>query len=173
WLSLKNAIIIVNVLRDSIIKLDSNNSSIYKKNAENYTLQLSKLDSEYKTAVTNGKYDSLLFADRFPFRYLVDDYGLKYYAAFIGCSAESEASFETIAFLVNKVNELNLKAVLTIEKSDKKIARTVVSNSKNKKCEILEMNSLQSVSKNEIKAGLSYLETMKKNLEVLKKALAQ
>ena len=173
WLSLKNAIIIVNVLRDSIIKLDSNNSSIYKKNAENYTLQLSKLDSEYKTAVTNGKYDTLLFADRFPFRYLVDDYGLKYYAAFIGCSAESEASFETIAFLVNKVNELNLKTVLTIEKSDKKIARTVVSNSKNKKCEILEMNSLQSVSKNEIKAGLSYLETMKKNLEVLKKALAQ
>ena len=161
------------MLRDSIIKLDSNNSSIYKKNAENYTLQLSKLDSEYKTTVTNGKYDTLLFADRFPFRYLVDDYGLKYYAAFIGCSAESEASFETIAFLVNKVNELNLKTVLTIEKSDKKIARTVVSNSKNKKCEILEMNSLQSVGKNEIKAGLSYLETMKKNLEVLKKALAQ
>ena len=171
WLSLKNAIIIVNEIRDSIIRLDPSNAAAYRKNAEKYTAQLAKLDGEYKAAVSSGSFDTLLFADRFPFRYLVEDYGLKYYAAFIGCSAESEASFETISFLVSKVNELNLNAVLTIEKSDKKIAKTVVSNSKRKNCKILEMNSLQSVSRKDIKAGLTYLDAMKSNLTVLKQAL--
>ena len=113
----------------------------------------------------------MLFGDRFPFRYLTDDYGLNYFAAFVGCSAESEASFETITFLAKKLDELGLNAVLTIEKSDKKIARTIVLTTKNKNQQVLEMDSLQSITTKEINDGRNYLSAMKKNLEVLKKAL--
>ena len=115
--------------------------------------------------------NTVLFGDRYPFRYLTDDYDLKYYAAFVGCSAESEASFETIIFLASKVDELGLNAVLTIEKSDKKIAKTIVNNTKAKKQQILEMDSLQSITQKEIKAGRNYISAMRKNLEVLKQAL--
>ena len=129
----------------------------YEKNLAAYTKELAILDAEYKAAVKSAKKNTVLFGDRFPFRYLTDDYGLKYFATFVGCSAESEASFETVIFLVKKVDELGLNAVLTIEKSDKKIAKTVVGNTKNKKQEILEMDSLQSITTKEIKGGRNYL----------------
>ena len=102
---------------------------------------------------------------------MVDDYGLKYYAAFAGCSAESEASFETISFLAKKVDELGLKNVMTIEKSDKKVANTIISNTKNKNQKIFELNSLQSTTSKEVKNGVTYLSVMKSNLNVLKEAL--
>lgn len=171
WLSLNNAIILTNELAAAIQEMDSANAGVYKNNAENYIKQLKNLDSEYEKVAAAAKNKTVLFADRFPFRYLVDDYGLKYYAAFVGCSAETEASFETIRFLADKVDELNLNAVLIIEKSDKKIARTIISNSKAKNQQILEMDSLQSITINEIKKGRTYLSAMKNNLEVLKKAL--
>jgi len=171
WLSLKNAVEIVNHLSEKIQSLDSANSSVYKSNAASYVKQISDLDREYEKAVATSSKKTVLFGDRFPFRYLVDDYGLSYFAAFVGCSAESEASFETITFLSKKVDELGLKSVLTIEKSDKKIARTIISNTKEKNQEVLEMDSLQSVADSDIKGGRNYLSAMKKNLEVLKKAL--
>ena len=171
WLSLNNAIDLTNALCKEISKIDSANASVYTINAVAYTKQLSALDAEFKAAVKSAKKNTVLFGDRYPFRYLTDDYGLKYYAAFVGCSAESEASFETIIFLANKVDELGLNAVLTIEKSDKKIAKTVVNSTKNKNQQILELDSLQSITTKEIKAGRNYLSAMKKNLEVLKKAL--
>ncbi|MBQ0052063.1 MAG: zinc ABC transporter substrate-binding protein [Treponema sp.] len=171
WLSLNNAIDISNALCEKICIIDPANSTVYEKNLSEYTKQLAALDSEYKAAVEAAKKNTVLFGDRFPFRYLTDDYGLKYFAAFVGCSAESEASFETIIFLAKKVDELGLNAVLTIEKSDKKIAKTVVGNTKNKNQEVLEMDSLQSITVKEIKGGRTYLSAMKKNLEVLKKAL--
>ncbi len=171
WLSLNNAIQLTEVLADAIQEIDSANAAVYKNNAENYIKQLKKLDAEYAKAAANAKNKTLLFGDRFPFRYLVDDYGLKYYAAFVGCSAETEASFETIRFLADKVDELNLNAVLIIEKSDKKIARTIISNSKAKNQQILEMDSLQSITIKEIKKGRTYLSAMQNNLEVLKNAL--
>lgn len=171
WLSLNNAIDLTNALCEEICKIDSANTSVYVKNAAAYTKQLAALDAEYKSVVKTAKKNTVLFGDRFPFRYLTDDYDLKYYAAFVGCSAESEASFETIIFLANKVDELGLNAVLTIEKSDKKIAKTVVNSTKNKNQQILEMDSLQSITTKEIKEGRNYLSAMKKNLEVLKKAL--
>ena len=149
WLSLKNAAVVTEVLCEKIVKLDS----------------------EYERAVLSASKKTVLFGDRFPFRYLTDDYGLKYYAAFVGCSAESEASFETITFLAKKCDELNLNSILTIEKSDKKIAKTIASNTKSKNQEILEMDSLQSITKKEIESGRNYLSAMKNNLEVLKKAL--
>lgn len=171
WLSLRNAAALVQTLAQKISELDSANAAVYKANAASYAKELLDLDAQYKAAVAAAAKKTILFGDRFPFRYLADDYNLKYYAAFVGCSAETEASFETVIFLAKKVDELGLNAVLTIEKSDKKIAKTIVSNTKKKSAEILEMDSLQSITQKDIKAGRSYLSAMKKNLEVLKKAL--
>lgn len=171
WLSLKNAIFLVNELSSKIQNLDSTNVSVYKKNTKLYTENLSALDSEYEKVAKSAKTKTVLFGDRFPFRYLTDDYNLKYFAAFVGCSAESEASFKTIAFLSKKVDELGLNAVLTIERGDKKIAKTIISNTKTKNQQILEMDSLQSVTEKDIKNGRNYFSAMKNNLEVLKKAL--
>ena len=153
WLSLNNAIVVSKSLCKEICRIDGANSAVYEKNLAAYTKELAILDAEYKAAVKSAKKNTVLFGDRFPFRYFTDDYGLKYFAAFVGCSAESEASFETVIFLAKKVDELGLNAVLTIEKSDKKIAKTVVGNTKNKKQEILEMGSLQSITTKEIKVG--------------------
>lgn len=171
WLSLKNAKIIVEKLCQQIAELDSANSKFYKSNAQSYIAKLDNLDKEYTQTVSSSKNKTILFGDRFPFRYLADDYGINYFAAFIGCSTDTEASFETIAFLSRKVDELNLHTILTIEKSDKKIAETIKKNSKSKNQKILEMNSIQSVSAREIKNGTSYIELMKQNLSVLKTAL--
>ena len=171
WLSLRNAEVVVNALAQNIAKLDVKNANLYTENAAAYSKQLADLDAEYLKMVKAAGKKTVLFGDRFPFRYLVDDYGIKYYAAFVCCSAESEASFETIKFLAAKVDELGLSSVLTIEKSDKKIAKTIVQSSNNKNCKILEMNSIQSVTKKDIKNGISYLKIMKGNLDVLKESL--
>lgn len=171
WLSLRNAAALVQTIAQKIAALDPANANVYKANAAAYIKALNDLDAQYKKAVSAAAKKTILFGDRFPFRYLADDYNLKYYAAFVGCSAETEASFETVIFLAKKVDVLGLNAVLTIEKSDKKIAKTIVSNTKKKSAEILEMDSLQSITQKDIKAGRSYLSAMKKNLEVLKKAL--
>lgn len=171
WLSLRNAVELTKILASNIQKIDSSNSSIYRANCDKYTKELSKLDDEFANAIKVASKKTVLFGDRFPFRYLTDDYNLKYFAAFVGCSAESDASFETIAFLSKKVDELGLNAVLTIEKGDKKIAKTIILNTKAKNQQILEMDSLQSITEKEIKAGRNYLSAMKKNLEVLKTAL--
>ena len=133
--------------------------------------KLANLDAEYQNTVENAKQNTLLFADRFPFRYLTDDYGLNYYAAFSGCSAESEASFKTVTFLAGKLDELGIKTVLTIEKSDDRIAQTVIENTKKKDQKILELNSMQSITSDEIKNGVTYLSVMEENLKTLKEAL--
>ena len=116
-LSLNNAIVVSKSLCKEICKIDGANSAVYEKNLAAYTKELPILHAEYKAAVKSAKKNTVLFGDRFPFRYLTDDYGLKYFAAFVGCSAESEASFETVIFLAKKVDELGLNAVLTIEKA--------------------------------------------------------
>lgn len=171
WLSLKNAAVLVNSISEAIQKKDSANASVYKANAESYIAKLSALDAEYQTAVNNASVKTLLFGDRFPFRYLVDDYGLTYYAAFVGCSAESEASFETITFLTQKTDELSLHAVLTIEGKDHKIAETIIVNTASKDQQILTMDSMQSVTAADIANGATYIGIMESNLAVLKEAL--
>ena len=171
WLSLKNAQILTSAICDALCQADSKNAGTYKKNLASYNAKLSNLDSKYEAAVKAGSKNTLVFGDRFPFRYLVDDYGLKYFAAFVGCSAESEASFKTIVFLSEKVNELGLNSVCQIESGNGKIAKTVISNSKNKKAKVLVFDSLQSTTAKQIKKGATYLGAMEKNLEVLKEAL--
>ena len=171
WLSLKNAEVIVKEIGKSLSVIDKENADYYNGNVTTYVNKLKDLDSRYDAAVKAGTKDTLLFADRFPFRYLVDDYNLKYYAAFVGCSAETEASFETIKFLANKVDELGLNVILKIESSDGGIANTVKDATTNKNQTIMTMDSLQSASTKEYKAGRNYLSVMEQNLTVLKDAV--
>ncbi len=171
WLSLKNAAVLLEIISDAVQKIDPDNAGSYKKNAAAYIEKLNVLDAEYKAAVSAASVRTLLFGDRFPFRYLVDDYGLTYYAAFVGCSAETEASFETISFLSRKVDELSLHAVMTIEGADHRIAETIVQNTQTKDQQILTMDSMQSVTVKDMTNGTTYLSIMEKNLSVLKDAL--
>ena len=129
------------------------------------------MDTQYAQAVQSAKHDTVLFGDRFPFRYLFDDYGINYYAAFAGCSSETSASFKTVVFLSGKIDELGLSKVLVIENSGEQVAKTVIENTKNKNAEILTLDSMQSVTKKQIADGYTYLSAMEKNLEVLKAAL--
>ncbi|MBQ7639022.1 MAG: zinc ABC transporter substrate-binding protein [Clostridia bacterium] len=172
WLSLKNAVVLCGLISEEICRIDPGNADIYRSNTAEYTEQLKALDAEYEALVSNSKIKTLLFCDRFPFRYLTDDYGLDYYAAFVGCSAESEASFETVAFLTQKLDELSLPAVITIESSDKSIAKTVIENSSDQNRRILTMDSLQSTVRSEVDNGKTYIGVMRSNLDVLREALA-
>ena len=171
WLSLRNASSLVNELAARLQIIDPENKDYYAGTAAEYTSKLGDLDSRYLAAVKKAKNKTVLFGDRFPFRYLVDDYGLKYYAAFVGCSAETEASFETVAFLAKKADELKLNNVLVIENSDQKIAKKIVETTKAKDQKIVEMNSMQSVTADQIADGATYLGIMEANLKALEAAL--
>ena len=171
WLSLKNAKVLTKAIAEDLCEIDAAHKDIYTQNEQTYTEKLDALDQEYQAAVDGATQKTLLFGDRFPFRYLVDDYGLDYYAAFVGCSAETEASFETVKFLADKVDELGLKNVMTIEKSDQKIAKTIIENTKDKNQNILTLDSMQSTTSDDVKNGTTYLSVMQSNLDVLKQAL--
>ena len=172
WLSVINTKILVSRLAEALAQIDTANAETYKTNATNYTVKLNELDNAYAAAVAQANNKTILFGDRFPFRYMVDDYGIKYFAAFVGCSAESEASFETVTFLAGKMDSLSLPAIFTIEGGNGKIARTILEASKkSKNAEILTLNSMQSVTDAQMKDGLDYLSIMQSNLDVLKKAL--
>ena len=171
WLSLRNAGVIVPRIAAALETLDPANAETYKANAAAYLEQLDALDAEYRAAVSAAPVSTLLFGDRFPFRYLTEDYGLNYYAAFIGCSAETEASFETVTFLAGKVDELGLSAVLTIDGSDGRIAETIVQNTRTKDQRILTLDSMQATTAEDVGSGATYLAAMERNLAVLKEAL--
>lgn len=167
WLSLKNAKVLCAEIENNIAAIDPANADDYKANLDSYVAKLDELDNSFQTLVDSSSVKTLVFGDRFPFRYFVDDYGLDYFAAFIGCSAESEASFETIKFLSDKINELDCKTVFTIENSSKDIAEAVINNSGKTDVTIAELNSLQSVSNADISGGTTYLSLMQKNYDVL------
>ncbi len=172
WLSLKNAAVLCEKIKDALVLKDSEHKAVYEENCKKYTDELISLDKEYENAVNSSKIKTLLFADRFPFRYLADDYGLDYFAAFKGCSAESEASFETVSFLAKKTDELNLSCVFTIDGTKTNIAKTVVENTKTQNQKILSLNSMQSVTSGDVENGVKYIDIMKSNLSVLKEALS-
>ncbi len=171
WLSLRNAVVLTEKISELIQTLDQEHADVYDANAKAYIEKLKNLDQDYAKAVSDASVSTLLFGDRFPFRYLVDDYGLSYYAAFVGCSAETEASFETVTFLAQKVDELSLHTVMTIEGTDHRIAETIIQNTRSKDQQILTMDSMQSTTAKDIAAGMTYLSIMEKNLTVLKNAL--
>lgn len=171
WLSLKNASIICDAITEALTKLDPDKKDVFKTNLDAYKAKLEGLDGKYREAVDAAPIKTILFGDRFPFRYLTDDYGLSYYAAFAGCSAETEASFETVIFLSGKVDELGLPAVFTIEGSDHKLAEMIRENTTAKDQKILTLDSIQSVTSKDVEAGKSYISIMESNLDVLKEAL--
>ncbi len=171
WLSLKSAEVVCQYISDELAKLDQANKDIYANNVKTYIASLDSLDKEYEATVSTASTKTVLFGDRFPFRYMVDDYGIDYYAAFVGCSAESEASFETIKFLADKTDELGLKVILQIESADGKIAQTIKDTTASKDQQILTMDSMQSVTVKDVADGATYLGIMQSNLEVLEQAL--
>lgn len=171
WLSLKNAQAAVRFLRDILMELDKEKAAVYEQNAQAYIDRLGDLDRLYVQSIGQKKEPVLLFADRFPFRYLMDDYGIGYYAAFSGCSAETEASFATIAFLASKVDELELPAVISIDGSDQSVAQAVIQASEEKNQRLLRLNSMQSTSWPDVEAGADYLDIMKNNLDTILQAL--
>lgn len=171
WLSLRNAVTLTDALSENIQEIDPANKEDYVENAGKYVDKLNDLDGRYELTVSKGKRQAILFGDRFPFRYMADDYGLTYYAAFVGCSAESEASFETITFLAHKVDELKLPVILTIEGADHNIAESIKNATESKNQEILTMNSMQSVTAEAVADGETYLNMMEDNLNVLSQAL--
>lgn len=168
WTSPINAIKIVDSLSEEIKNIDKTNESLYKKNTDDYILELYNIDSEIRDVVNNSKRKEIIFGDRFPFRYFTDEYGLNYYAAFPGCSDASEASAKTIAFLINKIKEDELPVIFRIELSNGKIANAI-SNETGVK--VLEFNSAHNISQNDFDNGITYIDIMKNNIKVLKEAL--
>ena len=171
WLSLHSAQKLVKAIANAISGADPDHADLYQANAAAYAEKLNQLDREYSQSVQGASFHTVLFGDRFPFRYLTDDYDLSYYAAFSGCSAETEASFQTIVFLAQKLDELGLPAVLTIEGADHRIAETIISATTGKDQKVLTMNSMQGTTMRDVQAGQTYLTIMRENLEVLKQAL--
>ena len=168
WTSPVNAIKITKNIEKEIIKIDKVNKENYEKNADEYINILNQIDTDIRNIVNNSKRKELIFADRFPFRYFTDEYNLKYYAAFKGCSEQTEASSKTIAFLINKVKEDNIPVVLHIELSNKKLANEI---SKQTNAKVLEFSSAHNISKQDFENQVTYVDIMNKNIEVLKEAL--
>ncbi|MGI6653800.1 MAG: metal ABC transporter substrate-binding protein [Christensenellales bacterium] len=170
WLSVKNAQVLVEAIRDALCEADGEHAAAYAQNAQVYLEKLQALDVQYAQVVANVEHPALLFGDRFPFRYLMADYGIDYYAAFSGCSAEAEASFQTIAFLAGKVDELKLSSVIRLDGSDGRIAQAVVNATTARNQQVLVLDSMQSITWHDVEQGQTYLSIMEKNLDTLKTA---
>ena len=168
WTSIKNAILIAEGICDAVCTADEENRSTYEENCRKYGDKLSSLDKEYRKCVEESPIKELVFADRFPFAYLANDYGIECHAAFTGCSSESEASFEVMASLINEVKEKSLPAVIMIEGSKGDIADTVCKATGAKK---LTMDSCQSAANDTIEKTDIYYNAMRNNLEILREAL--
>ena len=171
WLSLNNSIELCHIITDELSKADPENSNIYKTNCENYTTVLENLNLRYKELVSGSAKKEIILADRHPFKYLMNDYNLKCYAAFPGCSSDTEASFETVITLAKKIDELGITKIAVTENSNSSIAESVISASAAESIDIITMNSIQSVSQKDIDSGLTYISAMESNLEALTKLL--
>ena len=171
WLSLRNAEVLCSAIADALGEADPAHASAYAENCAAYLEALGALDARYAAAAEAAAFDTLLFADRFPFRYLADDYGLDYFAAFTGCNAETAASFETVIFLSKKLDALALPCVLTTEEADGSLVTAVTENTTAGTLPVLVMDSMQSVTGADVDAGVTYLSVMEQNLAVLREAL--
>lgn len=169
WLSLKNAAIITDKIKDAFSEKDPENAEYYLSSSNSFKEKLASLDAQYESAVASARSKTLVFADRFPFVYLTNDYGLSYYAAFSGCSTEINADFETQVKLINAVKDNSLSAVIVTEGSGKDLADNICAETG---CKKLALNSMQSVTRAEIENGATYLGIMTDNLASLREALS-
>lgn len=168
WTSPVNAIKIIDSLKEKIKDIDPDNSSLYMENADNYINVIKNIDSEIRDIVNNSKRKEIIFGDRFPLLYFVKEYNLDYYAAFPGCSEQTEASAKTISFLIDKVKSDNIPVVFHIELSNGKIADTIANETGSK---VLQFNSAHNITQEEFDKGITYVDLMKDNIKVLKEAL--
>ena len=168
WTSPKNAKKIVNRVKDELIKVSPENEEVFEQNAADYSAELDELDNKFQAIVDNSKRKTIVFGDRFPLRYFADEYGLKYYAAFPGCSEQTEASSATIAFLVDKVKSEKIPVVFKIEMSSGKVAQTIADETDAK---VLTFNAAHNISADDFNAGVAYVDIMEQNLSVLEEAL--
>ncbi len=173
WLSLHNAMTVCQIVADELASLDAQNADTYQANVQAYIATLAELDAAYQTAISEAARDTIVFADRFPFLYMMQDYELDYFAAFQGCSAETEASFDTVTFLSETVNALDINTLLIIDNGMEDLAHTINQSSRDQDSQTLVLHSMQSVAQADIDNGASYYGYMVENLETLKLALAQ
>lgn len=168
WTSPKNAIQIVEKLCAKLSEQDKANAEEYQKNTASYVKKLEELDQKFTEVIQNAKRKEIIVADKFPFRYFADAYDLKYYAAFPGCSTQTGASAETIAFLIKKVKEDKIPVVFHLELSSEAMCNTICDETGAKKA---QLNAVHNVSKTDFEKGVGYLELMEENVEVLREAL--
>jgi zinc transport system substrate-binding protein len=168
WTSPRNAILIVNAITELLCETDNADAAFFRQNAQSYVNQLYELDNQFQSVVNGAKRKVIVFADRFPFRYFADAYGLSYFAAFPGCSTETEPSAATVAFLINKIRAENIPVVFHIELSNERMADTISGETGAKK---LLLHACHNITKRDFEAGLGYLDFMRRNVENLREAL--
>lgn len=170
WTSPVNEIIMTEKICETLSKALPEEKENFQKNAENYISQLKELDNEFRTIVENAKTNEIIFADKFPLQYFVKEYGLKYYAAFPGCGSDMEPSAKTIAFLVDKIKEDNIKAVFYLELSSHIVADAIETDTRAKP---LQFNSCHNITQKQFDSGVTYVDLMKENVNNLKIALGE
>jgi zinc transport system substrate-binding protein len=168
WTAPRNAKLIVQKLADALGTVDTPNATVYRQNAKNYAAELDKLDTDFRALVGGAKRKTLIFGDRFPFRYFADAYGLKYFAAFPGCSTETEASPATIRFLIDKTKQEKIPVVLHIELSNQKMAKAIAEATG---ARVRQLHAAHNITRQDFQNGLGYLDLMRQNITVLKEAL--
>lgn len=169
WTSPVNAIEIVQGIKNKLSEIDRKNDDLFKKNADEYCNKLIELDVAYRDMIKNSARSTIVVADRFPFVYLAEEYGLTYYAAFPGCAEESEPSAAVVASLTDEINSQGIPAIFTIEFSNQNVANAIAESTAVK---ILTLHSAHNVSKEDFDAGVGYYELMVNNLEALREALS-
>lgn len=168
WTSPLNAVKIVEQIKEELCEIDSENAPDYEENAEAYVAQLKELDQEFQDVVDQSKRKLMIFGDRFPFRYFAEAYGLDYYAAFSGCASDTEPSAATMAFLINKVQDENIKTVLKMELSNENIAKAIAEATN---ADVKEFYSCHNLTAEQFADGETYLSLMEKNVETLREVL--
>lgn len=168
WTSPKNAKLIVQKISDALCEADEDNAVLYRRNTSDYLKKLDELDAAFQAVVDGAARKTIIFGDRFPFRYFTDAYGLEYFAAFPGCSAETEASAKTVAFLIDRVRLENIPVVFHAELSNEKMANTI---SEATGAKVLLLHACHNISRDDFQNGTSYLELMTRNADALKEAL--
>jgi zinc transport system substrate-binding protein len=168
WTSPANAIKIVQKLSDTICELYTADQNTIKANTADYLKKLQKLDDDFRDVISNAGRKEIIVGDRFPFRYLCEEFGLSYYAAFPGCSTDTEANASTVAFLIDKVKSDHIPVVFHIELSNEQMCNSIC-EATGAKSELL--NAVHNVSDSDFKTGVTYIDLMEHNVEVLKEAL--
>lgn len=168
WTSPANAILMVDAIAEALCGIDGDHAEAYRQNARDYTAQIAKVGDQINAVADRAARKLIVVADRFPFRYLADEFGLEYYAAFSGCSAESDVSAGTLAFLIDKVKEYHIPYVYYIELSNRQVAQAVCEQTG---AQMLLLHSCHNVTLEEFNAGATYLSLMQGNAENLEKGL--